>query len=121
MICFPQMASPVTNRRANKYINLVGQFDRQSTARSLLVEAPGRSSKREIPQGATESGGEAESLVEQSGQASVIDLAKSPIASQPCPSRGVSYLCIFNGPDLSLTSLPCAAARKKYSRKRDQR
>jgi hypothetical protein len=95
MILRPQMASPVTNKRANKYPNLVGQSSRQTGARSLLVETPRRSFKRNIPHSATESGFEAEDIVGTSGKDSVIDLTESPIAIQPCASRGVSYLCIL--------------------------
>ncbi len=91
MILFPQMALPGTNRRASKYSNLVGLFDRQISARSLLLDAPGRPSNREI-RSTTESGSEAKNLVKKSDRDSVIDSSQSPIASQPCSSRGVSYL-----------------------------
>lgn len=98
MILLPQMASTVTNRRANKYPNLVGQSNRQRVARSPLVEAPRRSSKRETPHNTTESGSEAEDIVERSGKVSVVDLTESPIANQPCAFRGVSYFCVLGGP-----------------------
>jgi hypothetical protein len=121
MILRPQMASPVTNRCANKYPNLVGQSNRQSGARSLLVETPRRSFKREIPHITTDSGREAKDTVQGSGKDSVIDLTESPIVSQPCASRGVSYLCVLESLDKSLTSLPCAAAETKNLRKGHQR
>lgn len=98
MILGPQMASPVTNKRANKYPNLVGQSSRQSGATPLLVEAPRRSFKREILHSTTESGREAEDIVEKSGKDSVIDLTESPIAIQHCASRGVSYLFVLGRP-----------------------
>jgi hypothetical protein len=98
MILRPQMASPVTNKRANKYPSLGGQSIRQSGARPALVEAPRRSIKREIPLSTTKSRREAEDIVERSGKDSVIDLTESPIAIKPCASRGVSNLCILDGP-----------------------
>jgi hypothetical protein len=98
MILRPQMASPVTNKRANKYPNLVGQPGRQSGARPLLVEAPRQSFKRQIAQSKTEGGREAEDIAEKSDKDSVIDLTESPIAIQPCASCGVSYLCVLDRP-----------------------
>lgn len=95
MILRPQMASPVTNKRANKYPNLVGQSSRQSGARPLLVETP---RKRKLSHSTTKSGREAEDIVEQSGKDSLIDLTESPIAIQPCASPRVSYLCVLGGP-----------------------
>jgi len=87
------MAPTGTNRRANKYSYLAGQFDRQISARSLLVEASGPFSRTEIPNSITESGGGAGDLIEQSGKDSVIDLTENSIATQPCTLRGVSDLC----------------------------
>lgn len=97
MILFPQMAPSGTNRCASNCSYLVEQVDPQSGARSPPVEGPGRPSKRELPHSTTGIRGGTEDLFHKSGKESVVDLAESPITSQPRTSRAVSYLRTIKG------------------------
>ncbi len=90
------MAAPVTNCGANKYSNLVGQIDRQSGTKQLLVGVVRGASEREIPQSIIKGGDGADGLIKSPSHKSVLDLAENPtkIQSYHC---GVSDTCILRG------------------------
>jgi hypothetical protein len=88
------MASPVTNRRAINSSNSVEPFNRQSRARTLLIEGPRRSLKKGGHYKAIGSQHQAEEeIIEESDKESFVDLKGDPIASYPSAHSRVS--CLF--------------------------
>lgn len=91
MIFLPQMASRVTNRRAINSSNSVQPSNRQSRARTLLVEAPKRSLKKGVHYKTIGGRHQAEEdIIEESNKESFVDLKEDPIASQPSAHSRVS-------------------------------